>query len=258
MFGTICGDVIGSTFEFNNHKSKEYELLTVDSQFTDDTVCTLALASWLMTRGGKTWPEHLRDFCYEYQSCGFGGMFKEWVMSKNAKIPIGPYASWGNGAPMRTSPIGWWFDTEAKVMQWATIQACATHNEISAIIASQIISQSIFLLRNGAAKDVIRKIAERFYDMNFTLDEIRDDYKFEVSSSKSVPQAIMAFLEGSSFEDTIRNATSIGGDSDTIAAMAGSLAEAHYPIPKEIRDGVLAKLPGEFCLLIERFEAAVK
>lgn len=246
MLGAILGDIVGSPYEFdhNNYKHKDFPLLSEKSHFTDDTVMTVAVARGLIA--GKGIPERtfeetkseMRIWGETYPHAGYGGMFRRWLHAENPN----PYGSFGNGSAMRVSAAGWLFDTLDKTLEMAKVTAEVTHNHPEGIKGAQAIAAGIYLLRSGKSKAEVREYLSQMYDLNFTLDEIRPTYRFEVSCQKSVPQAINAFLEAEDFEDTLKNALSIGGDADTLAAMAGSLAEACYPIPTDLEDRAWEKL----------------
>jgi len=231
MIGAIAGDIIGSRFEFHNHKSKNFDLFTDSSVFTDDTVLTCATAHVLSVGGDYT--KAYRRFFKAYPDRSYGGRFQLWAEG----LIEDPYESWGNGSAMRVSPVAWAFDSLEEVLQEAERSAKVTHNHPEGIKGAQAIAAATFLARTGASKaDIKTFVSHRFgYDLNFTLEAIRPTYSFDVSCQGSVPQAVVAFLESEGFEDAIRNAISIGGDSDTIAAMTGAVAEAFYgKIPPEI------------------------
>lgn len=257
MLGAICGDVLGSSYEWDNIKHcptiEEISLRT--SFFTDDTVMTCAVAKGLydsIVELGeplelseieehlicKNIENELITFGKKYPDAGYGECFYDWVMLEIRK----PYNSWGNGSAMRVSYAGWISKSLKETLFLSKCTAKVTHNHPYGIKGAQIVAVCIYLLRQGASKDYIREFVSKYYDMNFTLDEIRNVYEYDVSCQGSVPQAIMAFLEGSSFGEVISLAISIGGDSDTIAAIAGSIAEVIYPIPErclKIVDDVL-------------------
>lgn len=257
MLGAICGDVAGSVYERNNIKFKlspEY-LIHNRARFTDDTVMTCAVASGLRNGLGQLpddWmnaPENEELLCScvqdslirfgnRYPYAGYGGRFRRWLRSADPQ----PYNSWGNGSAMRASYAGWVARTLEEAEKLAEISAKVTHNHPDGINGAKVVAGSIFLLRSEADKETVRQYASQYYDLSFTLDEIRDSYSFDVSCSGSVPQAIVAFLEGTTFADVISNAISIGGDSDTIAAIAGSIAEVRYPISQELRAEVIDRL----------------
>jgi len=224
MLGAIAGDIIGSVYEWNNIKSKEFELFSSRSFFTDDSVLTVALADALIN--GYDFGQLMKQYYHRYPDAGYGGSFHKWASTPDTK----PYNSWGNGSAMRTSPVGYAFDNLDEVLIMAEYYAAITHNHPEGIKGAQATSASIFLARNGASKDEIKSyIIDNFnYDLSNSLDEIRPEYSFDVSCQGTVPQAITAFLESVSYEDAIRNAISLGGDSDTLACITGGIAESYY------------------------------
>jgi ADP-ribosylglycohydrolase len=254
MLGAIIGDVVGSIYEFNNIKDKRFFFLTKYSTITDDSVMTMAISRALLDCGedikNKTegYEKKLYDKCVEYMvyygkrfpDAGYGGRFRKWIKDENRT----PYGSYGNGSAMRVSSVGWFCDSLEDTLKIAEITASPSHNHEEGIKGAQAIAAGIYLLRTGNSKDEVKKyISETFgYDLDRKIDDIRPGYKFHVSCQRSVPEAIIAFLEGESFEDVIRNAVSLGGDSDTIACMAGALAETIYEIPASIRDSVMENL----------------
>lgn len=239
MFGAIIGDIVGSRFEWNNHRSKDFELFTDDCFFTDDTVMTLAVAKAFLYCGddysdlSKNTIKCMQQVGRHYPDCGYGGMFEDWVYSDNPK----PYNSFGNGAAMRVSACGFKAKTLDEAKELSRKVTEVTHNHPEGIKGAEATTVAIFLARNGHTIDEIRAYVDKhYYKMDFTLDEIRDTYEFNETCQETVPQAIMAFLESISFEDAIRNAISIGGDSDTLAAITGSIAEAYYGVPDELKE----------------------
>lgn len=237
MLGAIAGDIIGSMYEFANMKSTQFDLFTPWSSFTDDTVMTLAVAKWLMEDDAHTM--HYLVCCMQelgnrYPSAGYGARFSVWL---DEEIPQ-PYNSWGNGAGMRVSPVGLYAKTLDEALALAALTAAISHNHPEGVKGAQAIASSMFLCREGKSKAEIKEYVEKtyFYDLNRTTSEIRPSYEFDVSCQGSVPEAIIAFLEGNSFEEVIRLAVSLGGDSDTIGAMAGAIAACMYPIPDEIAE----------------------
>lgn len=236
MLGAICGDVIGSRFEAMNYKGTDFPLFAENCRYTDDTTLTIAVADAIMNN--KNYAHTIRQYGREHPLAGYGGSFIAWLDDENAP----PYNSWGNGSAMRVSPVGWLFDTEELVLNHARLSAEVTHNHPEGIKGAQAVALAVFMARNGYSKESIKQnISSKFgYDLDRTIDEIRPTYEFDVSCQGSVPESIIAFLESTDYEDCIRRAISIGGDSDTIAAMAGSVAEAYYrDIPKEIIEGVM-------------------
>lgn len=241
MLGAIIGDVCGSVYEFNNCKSEmDIELFAEGCFPTDDSVMTVAVARALMDSKGmrdgdvkECLINSMHYFGNLFPKAGYGEAFGEWL----CRYDFYPYNSWGNGAGMRVTPVGWLYDTLEETLHYAKLAAEVTHNHPEAIKGAQAISACVFLARTGASKEEIREYTKmNFYSLDFTLDEIRPDYEFDVSCQGSCPQAIEAFLEGSNYEDVIIKAISLGGDSDTIACMAGGIAEAFYGLPKELKD----------------------
>jgi len=246
MNGAIIGDIVGSRFEFHNIKSKEFELFHRNCTFTDDTVMTVAIGKALSEskKNGYTDLEDqavfwMHELGKRYPRRGYGGRFRKWLLNGLTE----PYGSYGNGSGMRTSACARYADSLEEALELAKRCAAVTHNHPEGIKGAEAITACIYLARIQKSKDEIRNyVKERFYPLDRTLDEIRPDYTFDETCQGSVPEAIECFLESVSFEDCIRNAISIGGDSDTIAAMAGSIAEAFYGVPadmKEKADGYL-------------------
>lgn len=235
MHGAIIGDIVGSRFERSNWKGKDFALFTKDSHFTDDTVMTLAVADWLLY--GRDLVQSMRAWGRQYPLAGYGGNFKHWL----AGIKTGPYGSWGNGSAMRVSPVGWVARNLEESMQLAETSAVVTHDHPEGIKGAQAVAGAIFLARTGAGKADIKDWvqSEIQYDLDRNLADIRPEYTFDVSCQGSVPEAIIAFLESSDLEDAIRNAISLGGDTDTLACMAGSIAEAYYHQKEDIDEKLL-------------------
>ncbi|WNY51786.1 ADP-ribosylglycohydrolase family protein [Streptococcus sp. 29887] len=237
MFGAIVGDVIGSRFEGRNNKSKEFDLFHPTCRFTDDSVMTAAVAASFLGLNElfddleKALVLNMKDFGKLYPRAGYGPQFKKWIESKDSD----PYNSFGNGSAMRVSACGHVGKSLEETLDLAERVASVTHNHPEGIKGAKAVAGAIFLARTGKNKEEIRQfVADRFYNLDFTLDAIRPSYQFDSSCQGSVPQAIVAFLEAEDFEDAIRNAVSLGGDSDTLAAIAGSIAEPFFGIPEEI------------------------
>ena len=250
MIGAIAGDIIGSVFEWNSIKSTDFPLFSPSSRFTDDTVLTVAVADAILQ--GRDYGVSIKEWGRNYPGAGYGSTFIQWLASDSFE----PYNSWGNGSAMRVSPVGFAFDTVEDVLAEAERSASVTHNHPEGIKGAQAAALAVFLARTGIEKKEIKKeIAGRFqYDLNRTLDEIRPSYSFEVSCQGSVPESIMAFLESSDFEDAVRNAVSLGGDSDTMACIAGAIAQAYYKdIPIHILENVRQRLPEEMLEVVEKF-----
>lgn len=254
MLGAIVGDFIGSRFEFNNYRATDFKLIVPKCRFTDDTVCTVAVADWLNQGAKENLVEIMRYWGFRYYNAGYGGMFYRWL---NPTIEPEPYNSWGNGSAMRVSPVGWLFGSLEETLKYAKRSAEITHNHPEGIKGAQATAAAIFLARTTKDKTKIKAyIEESFgYNLSQTCDEIRPEYKFDVSCQGSVPQAIVAFLESQSFENAIRLAVSLGGDSDTIAAITGSISEAFYgEIPADIVAQVVSQLPEEFLAILAQHQ----
>jgi ADP-ribosylglycohydrolase len=251
MIGAIAGDVIGSVYEMHPIKMKNFALFSIESQFTDDTVLTCAVALSILT--GQSYLKTIRELGQRYPHAGYGPAFRRWLSSPTTK----PYGSNGNGSAMRVSPIGFAYNTEEEVLAQATASAMVTHDHPEGIKGAKATALSIFLARKGSQKEKIRsEIAIRFdYNLDRTVKGIRPEYKYDVTCAKTVPEAIISFLDSDSYEDTIRNAISLGGDSDTLACIAGGIAEAYYKtIPDEIANETEKRLPSDLRAVLNAFE----
>lgn len=250
MLGTVIGDIIGSVYEFKNHRSKNFDpLFHRQARFTDDTVCTVAIADALVR--GTNPKATLIDWCRRYaENGGWGKRFAEWFMDEN---PL-PYGSWGNGAAMRISPVGLLATSEEEALGWADAATAITHNHPDGIASARAVALTIFWARHKTTPQAIAtQLTERFgYDLSITPDDIRPTYIRTERAAGSVPQAIICALQSTSYEDAIRNAVSIGGDSDTIAAIAGGIAEALHGIPSDISFAAWAFLPREMQEVLAR------
>ena len=250
MLGAVVGDIIGSVYENNPIKTTEFQLFDRYSTFTDDTVLNIAIAYSILEN--TDYATSLKYFGRKYPDAGYGMFFYRWMFASRGE----PYNSWGNGSAMRVSPVGFGFDTLEQVLLEAEHSASATHNHPDGIKGAQAAALAIFLARMGSSKvEISQEISKRFsYNLGRTLDEIRPDYSFDVSCQGTVPEAIIAFLESTDFEDAIRKAISLGGDSDTLACITGGIAQAFYKsIPAVIVDEIYARLPIEFISIIDRF-----
>ncbi|MDR0556490.1 MAG: ADP-ribosylglycohydrolase family protein [Treponema sp.] len=250
IIGAIAGDIIGSVYEFHNVKTVDFDLFCGKSFFTDDTVLTLATMDAIIHQ--KSYAGSYQAFGKKYPYKGYGGHFRLWIRSQNPQ----PYNSWGNGSAMRVSPIGWYGNSIDEVMAEAQKSAEVTHNHPEGIKGAQAVAVAIYMARTGKNKNEIKNhIMDVFhYDLERTIDDIRPGYEFDVSCQGSVPEAIIAFLESAGYEHAVRLAVSIGGDSDTIACIAGGIAEAYYQtVPEYIIENVLAILPRELVNIIEEF-----
>ncbi|MBR0464576.1 MAG: ADP-ribosylglycohydrolase family protein, partial [Clostridia bacterium] len=234
MYGAILGDIIGSPYEFDmGKKVKDFPLFSKASEFTDDSVMTVAVAEALMDTKGQdddrvkeALVESMRRWGRRYPDAGYGGMFARWLESRDPK----PYGSFGNGSAMRVSAAGWLYDTLEATRHAAALTAMVTHNHPEGVKGAEAAAGAIFMARKGMGKDQIRRyVADEFgYDLSRTCDEIRPHYRHVETCQQTVPEAVTAFLEGNSFEDVIRTAVSLGGDCDTLTCIAGGIAEAYY------------------------------
>ena len=257
MLGAIVGDIVGSRFEWDNHRSKEFDLLTYKCFFTDDSVMSLALAQAIL--GSKPDYSDLAEKSVEcmqrigrkYPDCGYGGRFYDWLFSDEPK----PYNSFGNGAAMRVSAAGFAAGSMDEAKMLAERITAVTHNHPEGLKGAEATVGALYMARSGSSILEIRDVIDKnYYPMNFTLDGIRDTYRFNETCQDTVPQALMAFFESTGFEDAIRNAISIGGDSDTVAAITGGIAEAYYGIPSDIRKHALTFLDEELLRILMNFE----
>lgn len=231
MLGAITGDIVGSIYENFRTKRKDFTLFTPVSTFTDDTVLTVAVADTILS--GGNYGQFIKSYARRHPLRGYGPRFLRWMVTPGVR----PYNSLGNGSAMRVSPVAYAFATEADVLREAKRSAECTHNHPEGVKGAQAVALAVFLARTDRGKEHIRKtLANRFgYDLSRTVDEIRPAYTIDLTCQGSVPEAIIAFLDSSSFEDALRNAVSLGGDADTQACIAGAIAEAHYrAIPPEI------------------------
>jgi len=250
MIGAIAGDIIGSPFEHHPIKTKQFSLFGNGNRFTDDTVLTVAVADAILT--GRDYGVVIAEYAERYPKAGYGSSFTRWVKAWDKE----PYGSYGNGSAMRVSPVGWAFTNVRDVLREAKRSAEVTHNHHEGIKGAQATALAVFLARKGKGKVAIKEeIGTRFgYDLDRTLDEIRPSYKFDVTCQGSVPESILAFLESDSYEDAIRNAVSLGGDADTQACIAGSIAEAFYGVvPEAIAERVLPMLTPDLHKMTNRF-----
>ena len=261
MYGAILGDIIGSPFEFDRgDKTKEFDLFTKGCDFTDDSVMTIAVGEALLAVGPEATVKeieeavvtNMQDWGKRYPYAGYGGRFRYWLRESNPK----PYGSYGNGSAMRVSAAGWLYDSLERTREVARATANVTHNHPEGIKGAEATASAIYMARNGSFKEEIKEYIERefHYNLNRTLDEIRPGYHMDETCQKTVPEAIIAFLESKDFEAAIRNAVSLGGDTDTLGAITGSIAEAFYGIPavllaecrNRIDDGLMTDVLDEF------------
>ncbi len=259
MYGAILGDIIGSPYEFDRgSKTKVFPLFAEGSQFTDDTVMTLAVAEALMEARDdeealrQTLIRSMQKWGRRYPDAGYGARFCGWLESSDPQ----PYHSWGNGSAMRVSPAAWLGQDLAAVRRLARRTAEVTHDHPEGIKGAEATAAAIFLGRTGHSKAEIKAYieAEFGYDLSRTCDEIRPTYHHVESCQETVPEAITAFLEGDSFEDVIRTAVSLGGDCDTLTCIAGSMAEGFYGVPEELKQACRERLPEDLKAVLTRFQ----
>ena len=262
MYGAILGDIIGSPYEFDQgDKTKDFPLFTALSMFTDDSIMTLAVAESLMEsleksedleKTRKRLIRYMQFWGEKYPNAGYGYWFSCWLKDWNPQ----PFNSYGNGSAMRVSSVGWLYDDLDTVLKMAKLSAAVTHNHPEGVKGAQATAAAIFLARTGYTKEKIKEYTEtQFgYDLNRTCDEIRPNYCHKESCQETVPEAIIAFLESTDFEDAIRNAVSLGGDCDTLTCITGSIAEAFYGVPEELKKKCRGRLPDELEAILLRFE----
>jgi ADP-ribosylglycohydrolase len=251
MLGAIAGDIIGSVYEFHPIKRMDFPLVSEGSEWTDDTVLTMAVAETLLT--GRPYEDTLREFALQHPDAGFGGMFGHWFTTPGAK----PYNSFGNGSAMRVSPVGWAFDTLEKTLAEAKCSAELTHSHPEGIKGAQSVAAAIFMARQGVGQAEIREALEaRFgYNLHRTYEAIQPSCTFDETCQRSVPEALICVLTATSFEDTVRRAVALGGDADTQAAIAGSIAEALYGgVSTDIAREVRARLTPQFIRILDAFQ----
>jgi ADP-ribosylglycohydrolase len=250
MLGAIVGDVIGSVHEWAGTKTKDFPLFVEGAAFTDDSVLTVAIAEWILT--GTDLVDLLYSYTEAYPGSGYGGMFHHWAKRRVRE----PYNSFGNGAAMRVSPVGFAFETIEEVLAWSKRSAEVTHSHPEGIRGAQATATAICPARCVRNKDQIRHTIEsQFgYDLSVRLDQIRPAYGFNETCQGTVPQALVSFFESTSFEDAVRNAISVGGDADTLACIAGGVAEAYYGgTPQELARPVMAMLDKGLVAVVDRF-----
>ncbi len=263
MIGAILGDIVGSPYEFDRGKKiKDFGPLFIDSsEYTDDTVMTIAVADGLMKAGldadseaiRESVVKSLKEWGRKYIDAGYGQKFIWWLMLEDER----PYGSWGNGSAMRVSSAGWLYDSLEHTREVARATAEVTHNHPEGIKGAEATASAIYLARTGRSKDVIKDyiVREFGYDLTRALDEIRPSYHHVESCQETVPEAITAFLEGTDFEDVVRCAVSLGGDCDTLTCIAAGIAEAFYGVPEAYRAETLERIPDDMRAVYERFEA---
>lgn len=255
MKGAILGDIIGSRLERGGAKDYDFDLFTTACRFTDDTVLTVAIADAILHQ--EDFGEAIKSYALRYPDAGYGGTFRKWMRDELEEA----YTSWGNGSAMRVSPVGWLYNDLETVLAQAKATAMPTHGHPEGVKGAQAIATAIFLARQGGGKEDIRQyVSQTFgYNLRRTIEEIRPGYAFDVSCAGSVPEAIIAFLDSKDLVDSIRLAISLGGDTDTQAAMAGCISEAFYgPIDPALEEVMNAFLPNEFIDVVGQFERALQ
>ncbi|HEY3373225.1 MAG TPA: ADP-ribosylglycohydrolase family protein [Prolixibacteraceae bacterium] len=255
MIGAIIGDIVGSRFEFNNYRGTDFELFHNESRFTDDTVCTMAVIDWIVNvnewgpGASAKFALVLKSWCKRYPMGDYGTMFRKWIEN-----PI-PYNSFGNGAAMRVSPVADYFASIEDLLLGVDVITSVSHNHPEGLKGAKATAMAIWHARHGSGKKEIRQmVEEQFnYGLNFTCDQIRKTNHFNETCQVTVPQAMVAFLESDDFESAIRLAVSIGGDSDTIAVITGSVAEPYYGVPEWMKEAAIERLPPEMRELVVEF-----
>ena len=257
MIGAIIGDIAGSRYEIINHKSKEFELFDKNCRPTDDSVMSLAVAKAILECEkdvdslGKTAISAMQELGRIYKYAGYGGSFYMWLWAEDPQ----PYNSFGNGSAMRVGPCGFAAKNLEEAKSFSAKVTEISHNHPEGMKGAEAIATAVYLAKNGKTKEEIRDyITANYYEIDFTLDQIRKSYRFDVSCQGSVPVALEAFFEAEDFEDAIRNAISVGGDSDTIAAMAGAVAEAYFGVPEGIINGAIEYLDARQMEILYYFE----
>lgn len=261
MYGAILGDMIGAPYEFDRgNKTKDFEMFNDRVSFTDDSVMTIAVADALMRISNDAEDDDVKTAVIQsmqkwgkkYPRAGYGQRFFFWLGKKNPQ----PYGSWGNGSAMRVSSVGWLYNSLEETRRYARLTAEVTHNHPEGIKGAEAVASAIFMARNGASKDEIKKyiIQEFDYDLSRTCDEIRPGYHHIESCQETVPEALTAFMEGADFEDVVRTAVSLGGDCDTLTCIAASIAEAFYGLPDNMKDECRKRLPKDMLGILDRFD----
>ena len=250
MIGSVAGDIIGSVYEGTGTKQKDFPLWPEGARFTDDTVLTVAVAEWLLE--GRNLTDLFHDYAAAYPNAGYGATFRSWALQRQRQ----PYGSWGNGVAMRVSPIGYAATSLDEALALAEQSAAVSHNHSEGIYGAQAVAAAVYLARNGTAKHDIKRHVEVLcgYHLDRTLDEIRPHYTFDVSCQGSVPESLIAFFESTDYESAIRNAISLGGDADTMASIAGAVAEAFYGgVPAPIHEKAVEFLDDRLKQVVEWF-----
>ena len=257
MIGAIVGDIVGSIYEFDNHRSKDFPLFGKGCFATDDSIMTIAIAKAVIESAPEFTDlsinavKYMQEIGRPYPNCGYGGRFLSWMYSDNPQ----PYNSFGNGAAMRVSPVAYAARTIEHVKELSRAVTAVTHNHPEGIKGAEATAVATWMALKGAHKSDIRKmIVREYYQLNFTLNEIRPSYRFNETCQNTVPQALQAFFESTDFEDAIRNAISVGGDSDTLAAITGAVAGAYYGVPEHIANKAVSYLDSELRSIYKEFD----
>lgn len=257
LYGAITGDIVGSIYEFHNIKTKDFPLFSPHCHITDDSCMTIALASaideWKNVGGdlSELATKHMREIGNKFPRMGYGGQFRRWLSDQDK----GPYNSWGNGAAMRVSAAGWYGKDLTEVKRLSYMVTSVTHDHIEGIKGAEATAVAIWAARNGYSKEEIAKyIRDNYYDSCDCVEDLQADYDWDISCQGTVPPALQCFFESDSFEDAIRNAISIGGDSDTIGAITGAVAEAFYGIPENIKEQAKTYIPDELLQIVMNLE----
>lgn len=255
--GAVIGDIVGSKYEFHNHRSKEFKFIDADNFFTDDSVMTVVVAH-VLTEYGESDDAELTEatvrlmceYGRRFPHAGWGSMFSYWLNVR----PV-PYGSYGNGAAMRISSVGWYARSEEEVRRLSRIITCVSHNHPEGIKGAECTAMAVFDARMGKSKEeILERVSEYYPGIScLSCDELRKHYDFDVTCQGSLPPAMVCFSEGVSFEDTVRNVISIGGDSDTLAAIAGAVADVYYGIPESVMAEAVKLLPADFVTVLDRF-----
>lgn len=260
LYGAIIGDIVGSIYEFHNIKTKDFPFFSPSCSITDDSCMTIAVAAaiddWKKKNGGLSALaiKHMREIGTKYPHMGYGHGFARWLMSEKPE----PYNSWGNGAAMRISAAGWYGNSISEVKRFSYMVTSVTHDHIEGIKGAEATAVAIFLARTGSSKeDIARYITQNYYDWCSSVSELQENYSWDGSCQGTVPPALQCFFESESFEDAIRNAISIGGDSDTIGAITGAVAEAYYGIPDEIKEKAKTYIPEYLLQMVMELEKSV-
>jgi len=256
MIGAIIGDVVGSRFEFNNIKTKDFELIAKDSRPTDDSIMTIAVMDWCMnhkTYGKNEASRFLQKWGLLYPFAGYGWYFAKWLTMKDPK----PYNSCGNGSAMRISPVAWFYDDEEEMIKAVDAITSVTHNHPEGMKGARVVAKMIFRARNGATKEELKELATTMYPRIKSLDyeELRKTYVHDAETCQAtIPEALYCFLISNSFEDCLRTTISIGGDCDTTAAISCAIAEAYYGVNEDIKNQVMSVLDNDLKRVIKQFE----